>query len=140
LTAESVDRRHAEAAAEWEQAGRSLRSSKVLFDDGDANGSVNRLYYALFHAARAALIHEDIAIPKSHAGLIAAFGASFVRTGKIALPLGKLLNRVEHERLLADYSGDTIDSEALPGLLVQGESFLAAVRALTQGKRTANRP
>jgi len=113
-----------------EQAERSLRSSKVLLTDGDAAGAVNRLYYALYHAARSALIDSLTEIPKSHSGLIAAFGAKFVKSGKIALSLGKLLNRVEHERLLADYSGDATNAMEIPELIRQGELFLAAVRAL----------
>jgi uncharacterized protein (UPF0332 family) len=61
------------AAAELVQAERSLRSSRVLLSDGDASGAVNRLYYALYHAARALLIAEGVEIPKSHAGLIATW-------------------------------------------------------------------
>jgi uncharacterized protein (UPF0332 family) len=118
--------------AELEQAERSFRSSKVLLDDGDINGSVNRLYYALFHAARGALLKEGAELPRSHAGLIAAFGVQLVKPGKIDVALGKLINRVERERLLADYSGDTTGVELLCKLIAQGEVFLAAVRALTQ--------
>jgi uncharacterized protein (UPF0332 family) len=123
--------RHRTVILEFGQAERSFRSSAVLLDDGDINGSVNRLYYALFHAARAALISEsDAELPRSHAGLIAAFGARLVKSGKMDVALGKLFNRIEHERLLADYSGDVTDPVELRQLITLGESFLAAVRIL----------
>ena len=120
-----------EAAAEFDQAERSLRSAKILLADGDGNGAMNRLYYALYHAVRGALIHRRIALPKSHSGLIAVFGAQFVKPGEISPTLGKLLNQVEHERLSADYSGDTIDAASLPNLIAQAEMFIAALQALT---------
>lgn len=125
---------HSDAVrAELDQAERSLRSSKVLLDDGDTSGSINRLYYALYHAAKAALIAQGVDIPKTHSGLIAAFGASLVKTGKIDALLGKLLNKVEHERLLADYSGEAPEPSGIPALLQQAE--LAAVRAIPAGQR-----
>ena len=74
----------------------------------------------------------SIEIPKSHAGLIAAFGANFVKTGKISPSLGKLLNRLEHKRLIADYSGDEAGPEDLPELIAESELFLSAVRALIE--------
>ncbi|MGB8841784.1 MAG: hypothetical protein WCC64_12005 [Aliidongia sp.] len=40
------------------------------------------------------------------------------------------LNPVEHERLAADYIGDTLDSSALPALLVKGDNFIAAIQTL----------
>jgi uncharacterized protein (UPF0332 family) len=118
-----------DAAAQLDQAARSLRSSRVLLADDDANGAMNRLYYALYHAACAALIARSIDIPKSHSGLIARFGATFVKTGEFPVHLGKLLNQVEHERLSADYTGDRLDGSGLPGLISQGEAFIAAIQA-----------
>lgn len=98
-----------DASGEFEQAKRCLRSCKLLMSDGDMLGAVNRLYYGLYHAARAALTHRDIEIPKTHSGLIARFGQTFVRPGDIPSSLGRPLNQAEHLRLLSDYSGDLWD-------------------------------
>ncbi|MGD9522152.1 MAG: HEPN domain-containing protein, partial [Tepidiphilus sp.] len=38
------------------KARRAVLSAKVLLDAGDADGACNRAYYAMFDAARAALI------------------------------------------------------------------------------------
>jgi len=95
--------------------------------DGDTLGAVNRLYYGLYHAARAALTHRDIEIPKTHSGLIARFGETFVKPGDIPSSLGRLLNQAEH---LSDYSGDQPDPASLPDLMVQAEAFLKVIRTL----------
>ena len=55
-----------DAVAQFEQAERCLRSFKLLLADDDILGAVNRLYYALYHAACAALTHRGIEIPKTH--------------------------------------------------------------------------
>ena len=119
-----------DASGEFEQAERCLRSCALLMSDGDTLGAINRLYYGLYHAARAALAHREIEIPKTHSGLIARFGETFVRPGDIPSSLGRLLNQAEHLRLLSDYSGDQPDPASLPDLVVQAETFLKAIRKL----------
>lgn len=47
-------------------------------------------------ALRAALTHRDIEVPKTHSGLIARFGETFVRSGDIPSSLRRLLNQAEH--------------------------------------------
>jgi len=39
-----------------DRAQRAVESAKLLLDAGDVNGACNRAYYAMFDAARAALI------------------------------------------------------------------------------------
>jgi uncharacterized protein (UPF0332 family) len=38
----------------------------VLLADGDPNGAVNRIYYALYHSATAALLRLGESVPKTH--------------------------------------------------------------------------
>lgn len=38
------------------KANRALASAKLLLDSGDVDGACNRAYYAMFDAARAALL------------------------------------------------------------------------------------
>ena len=119
-----------DTAGEFEQAERCLRSSKLLLADGDTLGAINRIYYGLYHAARAALTHRGIEIPKTHSGLIARFGETFVKPGDFPSDLGRLLNQAEHQRLLSDYSGDRPDPALLPDLVKRAEAFLSAIRTL----------
>ena len=119
-----------DAGDEFEQAERCLRSCELLLADDDVIGAVNRLYYSLYHAACAALTHRGVEIPKTHSGLIARFGETFVKSGDFPSDLGRLLNQAEHQRLLSDYSCDRPDPTLLPDLTTRAKAFLAVIRAL----------
>jgi uncharacterized protein (UPF0332 family) len=54
------------------RAERSLRSARNLLDDGDHDFAISRAYYAMFYAATAALLSQNIKRSK-HSGVIAAF-------------------------------------------------------------------
>ncbi len=41
-----------------EKASRAVASARLLLDAGDVDGACNRAYYAMFDAARAALIQS----------------------------------------------------------------------------------
>ncbi len=113
------------------RAMRALASAKLLLHDGDRNGAVNRAYYAMFDAAHAALFLTDNpgdpGTPKTHAGLIAKFGLCLVKPGIFSPELGRTLNQVERIRLLADYTGEEIDKDAAQRVILQADSFVAAV-------------
>lgn len=69
------------------KAIQAAASAKVLLDTGDMDGACNRAYYAMFDAARAALlasgapIEADIA--RTHGGLISAFSLHLVKAGHV---------------------------------------------------------
>jgi uncharacterized protein (UPF0332 family) len=69
---------------------------------GHWRGAVNRAYYAVFHAASAALLQPDIERAR-HAGVQAAFGAFLVRPGRIELGFGQIYSRVRQAREIQDY-------------------------------------
>lgn len=66
------------AEAPMSKAMRACASARVLLDLGDVDGACNRAYYAMFDAARAALLATEAPVEthlgKTHSGLIAAFG------------------------------------------------------------------
>lgn len=103
-------------------------SAKVLLDTGDADGACNRAYYAMFDAARAALLAAGSPVApevaKTHNGLIAAFSVHLVKTGRVAVVLGKALNRAEELRLVADYKGDPLDVEDAAWAVDQARDFV----------------
>lgn len=91
-----------------QKALRAGASARVLLDVGDVDGACNRAYYAIFAAARAALLatRAPVApdIGKPHGGLIAAFGLHLVKHGPVPREIGRLLKRAEEIRLVADYT------------------------------------
>lgn len=69
-----------------EKASRALASARLLLDAGDTDGACNRAYYAMFDAARAALIVSGAPsdqAARTHSGLIAAFGLHLVKAGRL---------------------------------------------------------
>lgn len=116
------------------KANRALASAKLLLDSGDVDGACNRAYYAMFDAARAALLSISAPVPaeiaRTHSGLITAFSLHLVKPGLVAVEHGRSLNKVEDLRLIADYKGDPVTLENAAWALEQSEKFLAAVQAL----------
>nr|VFK11092.1 MAG: Uncharacterized protein, contains HEPN domain, UPF0332 family [Candidatus Kentron sp. LPFa] len=97
-----------------EKAIRAADSAQLLLAAGDADGACNRAYYAMFDAARAALMAVDARAQaqaqtaRTHGG-ISAFGLHLVKPGHVPAEMGRLLNRAQECRLVADYSGDLLD-------------------------------
>jgi uncharacterized protein (UPF0332 family) len=113
------------------KAAQAQASARVLLDRGDADGACNRAYYAMFDAARAALLASgapvEPEVARTHNGLIAAFSLHLVKTGKVPIELGKSLNKVEELRLAADYKGDSIEIEDAAWAVKQAEAFVLAI-------------
>lgn len=109
---------------------RALRSARLDLRDGDTDGAVNRSYYAMVNAARAVLMKAGVAedqLPRTHAGLIAAFGQWAVKTGKVDPEMGRALNVTETLRLQSDYTGVEATISAAEGTVARAESFVHAV-------------
>ena len=113
------------------KARRALASADKLLQDGDNDGACNRAYYAMFDAARAALIASKAPVPpeiaKTHSGLIAAFSLHLVKPGLFPVELGRAFNRTEDLRLVADYKGDPITEEEALWALQHAQIFLGEV-------------
>lgn len=113
------------------KARRAAESARLLLEAGDVDGACNRAYYAMFDAARAALLASgapvEAEVARTHSGLISAFSLHLVKTGRVALHLGKALNRVEEIRLAADYRGDRVDPQHAQWAVEQASAFVAAM-------------
>ncbi len=115
------------------KAVRACASARVLLELDDVDGACNRAYYAMFDAARAALLASGALVQphrtKTHGGLIAAFGLHLVKNGPISRELGRLLKRAEEMRLVADYTGGSVELDDARELVGQAEVFVEALRA-----------
>lgn len=116
------------------KANRALRSAKTLQADGDLEGACNRAYYAMFDAARAALLLVNANVPeeiaKTHNGLARAFSLHLIKTNQLPVELGKALKQVENFRLLADYDGSVIEMTDVDWSVAQAEAFVSVVMQL----------
>jgi uncharacterized protein (UPF0332 family) len=113
------------------KAIRAASSARLLCDAGDYEGACDRAYYAMFNAARAALLasgaNEQEAVAKTHGGLISAFSLQLVKTQKVPVEYGRLLNKVEELRLIADYKGDPIEQEKAEWAVESAHSFVETI-------------
>lgn len=111
------------------RAKRSLRSAHNLLEDGDHDFAIARAYYAMFYAAKAALLSRDIARSK-HSGVIAAFGEAFVKTGVLPEKHQKALQVGFRQRSESDYAGAFPSREHVDQRLAEAHEFVEAVRVL----------
>lgn len=119
------------------KATQALASARLLLDNGDPDGACNRAYYAMFDAARAALMtaRPEIAVEavRTHNGLITVFSLQLVKTGQVTLEHGKALNRIQELRLIADYKGDPLEHADAAWALEQAEEFVLAMAEVSRG-------
>lgn len=110
------------------KANRAIESAQLLRNAGDIDGACNRAYYAMFDAAKAALLKTvpggDPTVGKTHSGLISAFGLHLVKTGLVPAEFGRAFNRAHDIRQVADYTGDLIDADQLDSLITQASEFV----------------
>jgi uncharacterized protein (UPF0332 family) len=114
------------------KATQAATSASLLLNAGDRDRACNRAYYAMFDAARAALIESGAVVEletiRTHNGLIGAFSQHLVKNGRVSIELGRALNKVEELRLAADYKGDPIDSDDAAWAIGQAKDFVQAMR------------
>src|SRR5204862_8313540 len=114
-----------------DRARRAMESARLLLANGDTNGTCNRAYYAMFDAARAALVAARAPIEasaiKTHSGLISAFSLHLVKPGQIPIDSGKALNRVAELRIIADYLERELTKDDARSAVEYAESFVKTI-------------
>jgi uncharacterized protein (UPF0332 family) len=127
-----------QARSELARADRALADARALLAAGAIESAASRLYYASFHAIRAALIVLGL-ISKTHAGQIALF----TKTYGPAPVLGRLLDL----RARADYGlGEpSVSRGALEPEIAETEALLDRCRnivdeAAAEGGEDPNPP
>ncbi|HMX11239.1 MAG TPA: HEPN domain-containing protein [Burkholderiaceae bacterium] len=120
------------------KATRAAASAQALLSLGDADGACNRAYYAMFDAARAALMAHGRPArsegAKTHSGVISSFSLELVKTGLIPVELGRALKRAEETRVVADYRGDTVGAEDAAAVVGQALTFVVAMKQFCEPK------
>lgn len=102
----------------------------LLYNAGQWNSAVNRLYYACFYAASALLLKRGIGA-KSHAGVLSKFSESVVRTHEMPVDEYKVYSKLLNWRTKGDYS-DMFDfcKEDLDDVMEPTRVFLDGVKKL----------
>ena len=90
------------AVDEWRRATESMGAALSCQRDGYYADSVSRAYYAIMHAAKAAL-HLYGVTAESHTGVRSMFGLHIVKTGLVEPEWGAEIGRSEGRRNASDY-------------------------------------
>lgn len=110
------------------KAAQAAASARLLLDSNDADGACNRAYYAMFAAARAALLLSGQESSKTHRGVLNAFSEHLIKNGKLSKDTGRLLKLAETYRYVADYEGDSVTMDDARKMVDQAVRFIASVR------------
>ena len=120
-----------EVRRHFERAAECVEDARILLDNGRLAAAVTRIYYAMFHAATAALLARDIR-RRSHHALLAAFGQTFVKSGKLDRPLYRDFRAAFERRQQADYEATLdVDRQTADQLYEKAIAFVDACRQLT---------
>lgn len=116
------------AKAHLEKAVKRLGVVEKLFRDGEYEDAVSRAYYAMYHAARAALSMVNV-FPKTHEGVVSEFGRKFVLAGIFQKELGKNLADAKAARETYEYSVTaTVGRSEAEVILLNAQDFVKAVK------------
>ncbi|MEX3958894.1 HEPN domain-containing protein [Trinickia sp. EG282A] len=114
------------------RAERAAESADMLLKAGDTTGACNRAYYAMFDAARAALVASgsitDIDNVSTHQGVIGMFGKHLVAAGKIDRQWGRAFNNAEAICIAADYTFKDVDADEAKFTVERANEFVQLVR------------
>jgi uncharacterized protein len=116
-----------------ERARESLAEARLLLQAGHPNTVVNRLYYACFYAASAALLGEGKSA-STHSGLRALLHQQLVKPGVVPIDLGRVYDTLFDNRQKGDYA-DLVrfEVEAVRGWLPQAERLVHHLIQVTEG-------
>lgn len=90
------------AQKEMARAHKALLAAKTLLENQLYEDCVSRAYYAVLHAAKAALTTVNIE-PQSHYAVRRLFGLHLVKNGKIEKDFAKILTAEQEDREIGDY-------------------------------------
>ena len=120
--------------ADLQRAIKAVRAAESLLDNGFPEDAVSRAYYAVLHAARAALMVEGLAA-RTHTGVRRRFGTDLVQSGSIEGEWAKVLARAQSARETADYDTATaMDEERAADLVDQARRFVARMAEFRDDK------
>jgi uncharacterized protein (UPF0332 family) len=117
------------------RARETLADAKSLLEGNRVESSINRSYYAIFHALRAVTALDGFDSSK-HSGIIAHFNRVYVKEGVFDKELSKLIRVAFNTREKADYDDFAeVTYEMAAEQIAAAEKVIAAVERYLGEKR-----
>ena len=118
------------AIAEWRRAEDCRQVAHLCLQHGFYADAISRSYYAVLHAAKAALALYDVD-PGSHRALSNLFGLHIVQAGLVEGQWGSVIGQLSDLRMDADYDVGVIFSEIdSADACQQADAFANRIHAL----------
>lgn len=112
-----------------DEAGEALSDAELLLDAARYRSAANRLYYAAFYAAVAALLTKRLEFSR-HSGVIGFFDKEFIHTGVLPKEYSRTLHRAFDERQQDDYMPFVdMNPDELKKLLVSVRTMVHGIAA-----------
>lgn len=86
----------------FETSLEALSDAKIMYENERYKNTLNRAYYAIFHAIRAVNALSGFDSSK-HSGVIAYFNQNYVKDGVFSKELSKIIRMASENREKADY-------------------------------------
>ena len=116
------------SAHRFGRAKEELQTAELLLRSDSYRQSINRSYYAIFHAIRAVNALDGFDSSK-HSGVISHFNQAYVKTGKIGKESSRLIRYASQLREQADYEDFYLATQEEAREAYEGaQQFLDAVR------------
>ena len=120
--------------ATWlELAENKLDNARRIFEIGLYDDAVSRAYYAMFYAAKAALLSEGVDL-RRHSSAVAKFRELFVITGRVDAEYLRYLGRAQSARERSDYAPFApLEEDGAKEILDTAKSFVGKIKKLLNG-------
>ena len=118
------DTNRQQADLELARARKALLAASVLYEHKLYEDCVSRAYYAVLHAARAALATCSV-FPKSHTGTKRLFGLHLVKEGLLEKHYAVILTAEQEDREMGDYGiGIEFSADRAQARLEEAQDFV----------------
>lgn len=117
---------------ELARARKAFQAAKILYQEELYEDCVSRAYYAVMHAARAALATVSV-FPESHTAVRRLFGLHLVKSGFFGKEYSVILTAEQEDREMGDYGiGYAIPQDRVQARLEEAEKFMAGVEVFVK--------
>jgi uncharacterized protein (UPF0332 family) len=115
----------------WLQTAETkLDHARQIFDIGLYDDAISRAYYAMFYAAKAALLNEGVDLRK-HSSVVAKFRELFVITGRVEADYLRYLGQAQGARDRSDYAPFVpVNRDDAQKVLTMAQDFIARMKSL----------
>ena len=122
------------SAHRFKRSKEELQTAELLLRNTDYRSSINRSYYAIFHAIRAVNALDGFDSSK-HSGVISHFNQEYVKTGLFEKESSKIIRNASELREQADYEDFyEASQEDATDVFEEASRFISVVEAYLQEK------